>query len=185
MWEHAQGMDDSPIGEAGLPKSVSRETTFEEDVDDRRVLEAMLYYLTERAARHLRSLPMQARCVSVKLRYSDFETLTRSRTLDRPTHHDAEFYRVARALLEKLYTRRLRVRLVGLCLSSLTPRLERQADFVAETDYVKRSRLYHGLDRVRERFGFSILTVGPSLRLVNDLERDEQGFRLRTACLSR
>lgn len=185
LWEHARGIDASVITESGPPKSISRVTTFEQDMDDRRAIGAMLYYLTERAARHLRSLGMQARCVSVKLRYSDFETFTKARTLDRPTNHDEEFYRVAQQLFEALYTRRMRVRLIGVCLSSFTPNLVRQADFIDQQTYLKRTRLYGGLDRARDRFGFSIITAGPSLRMLKNTDHDENGFKLRTSCLTR
>jgi DNA polymerase IV len=185
LWDHAHGRDDSHVIETGLPKSISRETTFEEDTDDRRLIGAMLHYLAERAARHLRTLRMQARCVSVKLRYSDFETLQRSQTLDRPTDHDDAFHLAACDLLERLYTRRLRVRLIGVCLSSLTSDPLRQTDFLDGAQYAKFTRLYRGLDRVRERYGFSSVTAGASLRLLKETDRDEHGFRLRTSCLTR
>lgn len=183
--EYARGRDESVVAPAGPPKSISRETTFEQDTDDRRTVEAMLFYLLERAAAHLRSLGMQARCVEVKVRYADFETVSRRRTLDRPSDQDAAFFAVARGLLHRLLERRIQVRLVGAGLSGLVQDRRRQTDFLEEKDYRRRARLYAGLDRVRERFGFSAVAVGPSLRMLSKVERDEHGFKLRTACLSR
>jgi len=183
--QYARGEDPSAVTPPGPPKSISRETTFEQDVADRRLLEAMLHYLTERAAAELRALRLRARTVEVKVRYADFQTVMRSRTLEQPADQDAAFFAVGRALLGRLLERRIRVRLVGVTLSGFTHVRWRQADFIEYAIEERRSRLYRSLDRVRRRFGFSAVTVGPSLRMLAGLERDEHGFKLRTSCLSR
>ena len=185
MARHARGEDNSAVLPCGPVKSISRETTFEEDVAERRLVESMLYYLTERAAAQLRENRQQARCVTVKVRYPDFQTVSRSRTLDRPTDHDAIFYREVQAMARRLLERRMQVRLVGVCLSLLVEGVQRQRDFLEGATYDKRSRLYGGVDRVREKFGFSALVIGPSLHMLGATERDEHGFKLKTSCLSR
>jgi len=185
LYRHCRGQDDSPIAGRQRPKSISRATTFEQDTMDRAHIEAMLYYLTERATRDLRRHRLLARCVTAKLRYADFQTITKARTLDEPTDHDAVLYGKAVSLWRRLYTRRVRVRLIGVCLSSLVPAEARQMDLFNEPLHRHRERLYRGIDRVRDRFGFSALTVGRSINLLPALDRVPEGFRLRTSCLTR
>jgi len=167
------------------PKSVSRETTFETEVMDRAVVEGMLYYVTERACRRLRQLALKARCVTVKLRYSDFETYLLSRSLAEHTDQDHHIYELARELFRRLFTRRVRVRLIGVSLSNLSAQAVHQRPLLETDDYEKSGRLYRSLDRIRERFGFSAVTAGKSIDLLGKLEQDEEGFRLRTPSLTR
>ena len=183
--EYAQGRDDEPVRPLGLPKSVSRETTFEEEVMDRGVVEGMLYYLTERACRKLRELGLKARTVTVKLRYSDFETYLLTRSLKEPTDQDHLVYDLARNLFRRLFTRRVRVRLIGVSLSSLSLEAAHQRPLLEADGYEKRGRLYRSLDRIRERFGFSAVTVGESVNLLGKFGQDEEGFKLRTPSLTR
>ena len=184
LYQHARGQDASAVEQRGLPKSISRETTFEQDTADRAFLLSMIYYLTERAARQLRYLGMKARTVTVKLRYSDFQTISKSRSLRHHSRQDDCFYRLALHLLEQLYTRRVRVRLVGLRLSDLTPGSARQRSLFGEEREERRDRLYASVDRIRERFGFSAVTMGPAIGLLDQLDRDREGFQLRTPSLS-
>lgn len=187
LYRHCRAECASPVDPTPdrRPKSISRATTFETDTADRAHVEAMLWYLTERAARDLRRHGLLARCVTVKLRYADFQTVGRSQTLDEPTDHDAALFRTAAALWRRLYTRRVRVRLIGVGLSSLVPRAGRQLDLFAEPRRRRRDRLYQGIDRVRDRFGFCTLTVGRAIDLLSTLERTPHGFRLRTPSLTR
>ena len=181
----ARGEDATPVSaEAGDPKSISRETTFERNLIDRGEMLAMLYYLLERASRQLRENGLLAKTVSVKVRYADFQTLGRSRSLPTLSGHDDDFWPVARELFEKVHTRRVGVRLVGVALSNFAP-VGRQMGLFDEPAYEHRSRYYRSIDGVRERFGFSALVTGRAIELLKTHERDDRGFRLRTACLSR
>jgi len=180
----ARGIDPTPVrGDPAGPKSISRETTFESDLIDRDAMKAMLYYLLERACRQLRREGLLARTVTVKVRYADFRTEARSRSLPTFSDHDNDFWPVAADLFDKAYTRRVGVRLVGAALSHFTPG-GRQLDLFAEDRYGQRTRLYRSIDDVRRRFGFSVLATGRAIELLETHERDENGFRLRTACLS-
>ena len=86
LYSKARGISDSPvIGEVEAPRSISRETTLETDSADPLFLESTLSYLTEKAAGQLRESKLFARTVMLKLRYSDFKTVTRSKTLEMPT----------------------------------------------------------------------------------------------------
>ena len=182
--ERAAGLDSGPVEEALYPKSISRETTFDRDVADRLIMEAMISYLAERAARKLRSIGIRARTVTVKLRYGDFSTYHTSESLKEPSSHDADFKVLAFKLFGKLFTRRMRVRLVGVALSNLTAEVSHQASLFDEERFLRKERLYRGIDRVRERFGFSALYTGRAVALINRLDRDENGFILRTPSLT-
>jgi len=168
----------------GLPKSISRETTFEHDTCDRHRLAAMLSYLLQRACSQLRGDNLLAATVTLKLRYSDFQTVARSRTLADPTDHDDAFYAAIMGLLARAYTRRVAIRLVGVCLSGLS-RAGRQLFLFDEASYQRRSRLYASVDAVRERFGFSSLVTSRALDLLRTHKSSPDGFELPVACLSR
>ena len=163
LGERARGRDDSPvIAEADRPKSIGRESTFSRDTSDRAEVRAMLYSLTERAARQLREEGLLARCVTVRVRYADFQTVTAARTLPTLTDQDKVFYETALGQVERLLARRMQVRLIGVTLSALASLHERQGDLFAETEFQRRRRFYRGLDRLRDRFGFEIARVGPA-----------------------
>jgi len=122
--------------------------------------------------------------VTVKVRYADFKTVGRSRSLATFSDHDDDFWPVARDLFDRIHTRRVGVRLVGACLSHLAP-AGRQMGLFGEADHDRRQAFYRSVDRVRDRFGFSALVTGRAIDLLATHERDARGFRLRTACLSR
>jgi len=181
----ARGLDPTPVqAEASLPKSIGRETTFERNLTDRGRITAMLAYLLGRVCRQLRREGLLARTVTVKVRYADFETLSRSRSLASLSDHDDDFWPVALDLFERAHGRRVGVRLVGVTLSHLAP-TGRQMDLFAEARHGRQTRYYEAMDRVRERFGFAALVAGRAIELLETHERDARGFRLRTACLSR
>jgi DNA polymerase-4 len=185
LHEASRGRGSAEVSsEAGLPKSISRETTFERDTCDRRTITAMLSYLLQRACRQMRSDGLLASRVTLKLRYSDFQTVSRSRTLANPTDHDDELYRVLLDLLPRLYTRRVAVRLVGVGLSNFTS-LGRQMGLFDEEAYERRARLYTSMDAVRQRFGFSSLVTSRALDLLETHKRRRDGFQLPVACLAR
>lgn len=184
LFERASGLDSGAVEEALYPKSISRETTFDEDTADRSIMEAMISYLAERAANKLRSISMRAKTVSVKLRYSDFSTYQAARSLREPSAHDSDFRALALDVFARLFTRRQRVRLVGVSLSNLTPDAAHQSHLFDEKTYVRQDNLYRGIDRVRERFGFSSLFTGRAVLLIRVLDRNEHGFILRTPSLT-
>ncbi len=91
--ERARGIDPTPVtGRLGGPKSISRETTFETNLIDRSRIKAMLSCLLERACHGLRDIDLLARTVTVKVRYADFRTLARSRSLPTLSDHDDAFW---------------------------------------------------------------------------------------------
>jgi DNA polymerase IV len=107
-------------------RSISRETSFEKDTDDPRVVDGMLSYLAQRAAHALRAEGLKARSVGVRLRYADFETVESRQRLAQPTDLDHDILERVRALWPARWTRRVRLRLVGVVLHDLAPAGEQQ-----------------------------------------------------------
>lgn len=127
--------------------SISNERTFREDVGNPRVLEAQLCSLAERVCWRARNRGVLARTVTVKFRYSDFETLSRARTVA-PTCSELEVYPVVRELFSRHRQSARRVRLLGVALSKLEP-AEQQLQLFDEDRYLNES-----VDRIRAKYGF-------------------------------
>jgi len=149
----AHGVSTSPVEPESIPKSVGRETTFERDLLDWEEITRILGSLTERACYALRESMMEARCVTLKVRYADFSTHTFSHTLPAPTCVDAEIISVLHGLLPKAKARRARVRLIGVSLSSLVYN-QRQMYLFGRKNYEKWERAMQSVDDIRNRFGF-------------------------------
>jgi DNA polymerase-4 len=161
MSERARGSCLRPVAESLEAKSINRETTFEADTVDLRLLEATLCRLAERAGYALRRLRMTAGTVSIKLRYADFQTISRSRTIP-ASDDDVIIFQTARTLLEKAFARRVRIRLLGIKLSGLSPRNPQGALFVCPQE-IQRARLLCSADRVRDKYGADALHLATAL----------------------
>jgi DNA polymerase IV len=141
----------------GTLGTISNERTFREDVRDATSIETMLCGLTERVCWRARKRDVKARTVTLKLRYADFETLQRSRTIT-PTSSELELYPVVRDLYQRARTRRTAIRLLGICLSSLQA-ASRQLSLFEPTAPIHRT-----VDRVRTRYGYDALRLAGSHR---------------------
>ncbi len=130
--------------------TISNERTFREDVRDPRCIESMLCALCERVCFRARKRGVKARTVTLKLRYADFQTLERSRTLT-ATFSELELYPVVRELYRQARTRRKPIRLLGVRLSNLRT-AERQLSLFAQGESLCRA-----IDGVRTRFGYDAL----------------------------
>ena len=212
LWERARGIDDRPVrgiesrelsverqktieraSASGSqrstlnaqPSSISRETTLERPTADDVFLRGMLSYLVQRAAWELRRQHRAARTLSVKLRYGDFQTVNTSRTLPEVSCEDRVFVELAYELFTRLYTRRLPVRHVGLELAQLRSADDGQQRLFDQAHERTRRQLRHAVDHVRDRFGFQSMIEGATTHLIDRLDQDHRGFRLRTPSLSR
>jgi DNA polymerase-4 len=114
LHELSWGRDPRRVVPDETERSTGAEETFSTDIDDPAVIHRELLHLSERTAGRLRSTGTLARTVSIKVRFADFATLTRSRTLDVPTDVGQELYDTARALYGALGLDRARIRLVGV-----------------------------------------------------------------------
>jgi DNA polymerase-4 len=114
------GRDDRGVVPDEPDRSIGAEETFARDVDDPAVIRRELLRLAERTATRLRSAGHVGRTISIKVRYADFTTITRSRTLTEPTDVARVVYETARGLYEALGQQRARIRLVGVRVEGLT-----------------------------------------------------------------
>jgi DNA polymerase IV len=135
--------------------SISNERTFMEDVSDPASIESVLCGLCERVCWRARKRHIKARTVTVKIRYADFHTLTRSRTLW-PTHSELELYPIIKEMVALARTRPLPLRLLGIQLSNLG--LFEQLSLFDQHD-----KLGAVVDHIRERYGFSMVTLATQL----------------------
>jgi DNA polymerase-4 len=132
--------------------SVGNETTLDKPAKTIAQMEAILWELVEEVGGRLRREELYARCLTVKIRYTDFETLTRSRTLPSPTCFDKEIFAVVSDLLRRNAVRGRAVRLLGVSASALQsggwqePLLERDQRQAFE-------KLYKGIDELRRKYG--------------------------------
>jgi DNA polymerase IV len=143
-------------------RSLSHEETFAEDVLDARVVETTLADLAQRVAARLRSHGLFAKTVSLKLRYSNFQTLTRARTLHEATQIDGVLLATARDLLRENWDTRRKVRLLGLQASSLADSAGQSNLLTAETES-KWNRALAAADLLRDRYGFGSVQLGAAL----------------------
>src|SRR5262249_6157333 len=155
--ELAHGLDERPVEPFAPPKSMGAEETFERDHRDVERLRQTLRAQAERVARELRAEGFAGRTVTLKLRFADFRTITRSHT-DDPTQDGLGIYREASALLSRVALRQP-VRLIGLSVSGLSHAGAGQLPLLGP-DTVRRERLARALDRLVARFGDG--SIGPA-----------------------
>ncbi len=184
MYRYANGIDDRKVEPPSPVKQISRETTFADDTLDRRLLRATLCYLSERVGSELRAQGRCARCITLKLRYADFESITRSRTIGEGTDLDQVIFDIGTQLLEKaLDHRRQRVRLIGIGVSKLSAggRQLNMLDLSAQ----RMTYLNRAIDRIRRKYGFTAIQTGRTMPL-RDFSAIENGdYVLKTPSLSR
>ena len=136
--------------------SISNERTFHADVNDSRIVESMLCALCERVCWRARLRGVEARTLTLKLRYADFDTITRSRTVTRSAS-EHELFPVLKRLFREARKRRLAIRLLGVALSNLV--LAEQLQLFPRDGQVRAS-----VDALRERYGFDSVRLATGLR---------------------
>jgi DNA polymerase-4 len=159
----AGGWYDTEIGEDAGPKSISHEHTFSEDTADRTQLESTLARLCEMVGRRLREHGLHARTIQLKLRYSDFSTITRAHSIARGTQIDTELYEEIRALFDANWKTGAAVRLLGVHVSSWADGGE-QMDLLAEDRHERWRQTLAVADRMRDKFGDSAVSLASGLR---------------------
>jgi DNA polymerase-4 len=137
-------------------KSISHERTFA-DVTSKKFLKEKLFKLTGKVCQELRDKNWLTSSVNIKLRYSDFKTLTRSRKI-RPTDDDKIIFDTACNMLMKAYTRRVAVRLIGIGISKFSSFSEQEELF--EWEDIKRRKMLRAITRLRDRYGYEVIRVG-------------------------
>ncbi|HUZ60104.1 MAG TPA: DNA polymerase IV [Hanamia sp.] len=149
LWRRANGIDDTPVVTYHEQKSISTENTFGQDTIDMNFMRAEMIRMTERIAFELRKQNKLTGCVTVKLRYSNFETFTKQQSISY-TNADHTLFKTAKELFEKLYDRRMLIRMLGIRFTNLIPGNYQIHLFEDTHEMIK---LYQAIDSVKKRFG--------------------------------
>ncbi len=166
LHELAWGRDPRTVEREHREKSIGSDTTFDEDIDDADEIRRYLLGLSERTAGRMRAAGLSGRTVTLKVRFSDFTTITRSRTLKEPTDSGRALHEAAVALFDALGLQRARIRLVGVRATGLTDTAGTPLQaMIGEPEHGWRDA-DKAVDRARARFGAG------SVRPASLIERD-------------
>ena len=155
----ANGVDNSPVVPYSEQKSISTESTFDQDTIDVKRLKSILIAMVEKVAFQLREQKKLASCVTVKIRYSNFDTETKQIHIPY-TSSDHVILRTVQELFDKLYNRRMLIRLVGVRLSGLVHGSHQISLFDDTTETIN---LYEAIDRIKHRHGAEKLVRATTL----------------------
>ena len=156
LWNKANGIDESPVVPFHEQKSISTENTFHTDTIDMQFIHAELVRMTEKIAFELRQQDKLTGCVTVKIRYSDFETVTKQMTIPYSSSDHVLLEKV-KELFAKLYDRRLLIRLIGVRFSHLVHGNHQISLFDDTQEMIS---LYQAIDNIKNRFGWQYLMRG-------------------------
>lgn len=153
IWRKANGIDHSPLVPYSENKSISTETTFDKDTIDVHYLQQVLINMTESLAYQLRTKKKLTACVTIKIRYSDFNTYTMQCKIPY-TAMDHVLIDKVKVLFHKLFQKRLLIRLIGIRFSHL---VQGSYQFDLFDDMTEKVMLYSAMDKLRDRFGENII----------------------------
>jgi len=163
LYRKARGGDSYEFVLDAEPKSISQNHTFGEDTSDVTAMESMLSHLSQKACKRLREAGLSSRTLTITIRYTGFDTYTRSKTLHDPVQFDADAFSVFLSLFREHRNSKRKVRLIGVALSGLTHGNE-QLDLLDPGRRAKLDKLTRAADSLRDRFGFGKIQFGGSLR---------------------
>ena len=156
MYEVANGVDNRMVEPVRESKSVGRETTFPKDISERYVLETILFTLADDVCHTLRATNLKGRTVSIKIRYPDFQSITRAQTLDGYTSSFEPVFEAVKQLMEHNYKDGTPVRLIGVTVSGLKKDdeiIEQQDLFFDGGAQKKQAALNSVMDKINEKYG--------------------------------
>ncbi|MDF1697150.1 MAG: DNA polymerase IV [Saprospiraceae bacterium] len=165
LWEKANAIDNTPIVPYSESKSLSKERTFSEDTLDLKMIRNMLIDMSDKLSFELRASNRLTSCITVKIRYADFNTFTKQRKIPY-TAQDNILGTYALQLFDKVYERRQLIRLIGVKFSGL---VHGNYQINLFEDSIERIRLLQQMDRIRNRFGQDV--IGRASALQSGLKR--------------
>jgi len=172
LWKKANAIDDSPVVPFRERKSISTETTFQNDTIDVKKIHTILTGMVEKLAFKMRRERKLTGCVTVKVRYTSFDTVTKQRQIPY-TSADHILIEIARQLFDKLYTRRLLIRLVGVSLSELVCG-SYQIDLFKDT--AEDIQLYQAIDRIKFKHGNDKIMRASTLGMDRRIRQESNPF---------
>jgi len=182
IWRFARGEDVSPVRRKIFPKQISRETSFEEDTSDLKIVKGTLQYLCERIGKKLREERLICRTLGVKIKYSDFRFHATSARLPHAVNHSAELFGAAERLFDRLRLRRTRIRHVGVSVSDIESVNYQRFLFDEQT---RRETLDSVIDEIRDRYGFMAILPADTLELKRKYRMEPNGYILHNPALTR
>jgi DNA polymerase-4 len=170
LWKKANGIDNTPVEPYSERKSISTEETFEQDTADVVFLKSLLVKMTEKLAFQLRSENKLTACITVKIRYSNFDTHT---TQSRISYTSSDHTLIAKAkeLFDKLYERRMLIRLIGIRFSHLVGG-GNQINLFEDSEEI--INLYQAMDHLRKKFGNAAVSRAVGLKYNQKNKSDNQ-----------
>lgn len=174
LWNLAHGVDDRAVTPDSEVKSVSQETTFDHDITEYDSIESSVMYLTECVGYRLREAGIKGKTVTVKIRYDDFRTITRSRSLDFHTNATDDIWREAKQILRQtLKDKPVSIRLAGVRMSGFGENERRQKSIFdripdeagPENPRSDKKQLLDSLtDKIKNKYGKESIKRGKSIR---------------------
>ncbi len=161
IWKKANGIDNSPVEQYSERKSISTECTFERDTIDVAHLKRILISMTEKLTFQLRCEEKLTACVTIKIRYSDFNTYTMQMRIPY-TSLDHVLMEKVKELFDKLYQKRMLIRLIGIRFSHL---IQGNYQFDLFDDTIEQLQLYQAMDKLRKRYGLESVMRAAGLGL--------------------
>ena len=174
LYRKARGGDSYEFVLDAEPKSISQNHTFGEDTGDVAAMESMLSHLSQKACKRLREAGLSARTLTTTIRYTGFDTYTRSKTLIDPVQFDSDAFAVFVSLFREHRNTKRKVRLIGVALSGLTHG-NAQLDLLDPQRLAKLEKLSKAADSLRDRFGFGKIQFGGSLLTEKPERENEKG----------
>lgn len=158
LWQHANGIDNRPIVTEYETKSVSQETTFSVDIRDEKTLEKTLREQAREVARQLRKNDLVGKTVKLKIRWSDFTTLTRQITLPTSTDNEDDIFRTALRLMKTVRKQNQAVRLIGVGVSGIGSPVRQLSLWDVGSE--KSRKLQEVVDELQEKYGRNVIRKG-------------------------
>ncbi|HVN80792.1 MAG TPA: DNA polymerase IV [Terriglobia bacterium] len=163
LYRKSQGLETAHFEFHEEPKSISHETTFDQDTSDPGILQKTLGGLVQKVAHRLREHRMYAKTVTVKIRDFQFRTVTRAGSLKQATHLDEEILKLASCMFAEYWDGQRKIRLLGVVLSNLSFSLFQEPLF-EKSHRDRLGRLYEAADKIREKFGFNSISSARTIR---------------------
>jgi DNA polymerase-4 len=167
IWKKANGIDHTAVEPYSERKSISTETTFEQDTINIPMINDLLLKMVEKLSFQLRSKKKLTSCITVKVRYANFDTHTLQHRIPY-TSFDHMLLPVVRNLFNRLYQRRMLIRLIGIKFSYLVSGVQQINMFDDEPETIS---LYQAMDRIRNRYGVKAITRASTLGRYEDEEQ--------------
>ena len=163
IWNLAKGIDERKVEASSVRKSISKETTFETDVSDLKILKKTLWILAEEVSEILKNKNILTKSLTIKLKRHNFKIITNTKTFKEPTILAEDLYQVAISLLKK----RLELipfRLIGISTSKFSfEKQETFTNFNSNSKLRKIERTEYAMDKIRQKFGKQIIKKGRAL----------------------